>query len=89
VLCVNDYAAQGVYETAASRNLKIGKDIYIVGFGDYPLARFMNPKLTTMRSAMFRMGYDAASLLDQTIQKIFQQPVQIYLPVEMVVRESA
>jgi DNA-binding LacI/PurR family transcriptional regulator len=89
VVCMNDYVAQGVYETAAMRHLKIGEDIKIVGFGDYPLARFLNPKLTTMRSAMSRMGYDAAGLLDQTIQKKFEKPVQIYLPVEMVVRESA
>ncbi len=89
VLCLNDYVAQGVYETAAARNLKIGRDIYVVGFGDYPLAQFLNPKLTTMRSAMFRMGYEAAGLLDQTIQKKIEQPVQVYLPVEMVVRESA
>jgi len=88
VMCVNDYVAQGIYETAASRNLKIGADISIAGFGDYPLSQFLSPMLTTVRTPMVRMGYDAAGLLDQTIQKKFEPPVQIYLPVELVVRES-
>lgn len=89
VVCSNDYVAQGIYDVAALRQLKIGDDIHVVGFGDYPLGRFLSPSLTTVHAPMYQMGYEAAKLLHQTIQKKLTTPVQLHLPVELVVRDSA
>jgi len=88
VVCVYDYAARGLYESAAKRGLTIGKDIAVIGFDDLPVASLLNPPLSTVRQPHHQMGYEAARLLHRLITGQSKPPVHIYLPVELVIRES-
>jgi len=89
VVCMNDYAARGLYEVAERRGMAVGKDLHIIGFDDQSIAKFLKPSLTTIRQPSLQIGYDAARLLHHMILGKIKPPVHIHLPVEMVVRESA
>ncbi len=89
IVCINDYIGKGVYEAAAECGRIIGKDIYVVGIDDLPLARLLSPSLTTIRSPKEEVGYEAARVLHGLMQKKAQPIRHIHLPVELVVRESA
>jgi len=43
--------------------LQIGSDILVAGFDDIPLARHVTPGLTTVHSAITRVGSTAAELM--------------------------
>ncbi len=89
VVCTNDNGARGFYEAAHERGLVIGKDIAIASFDDLPLAAMLTPPLTTVHQPRLQVGYEAAALLHRLITKKEKPPQHIYLPVELVVRESA
>jgi LacI family transcriptional regulator len=89
VVCYNDYTARRLYLMAEERGLVVGKDLYVVGFDDLPLARFLKPSLTTVRQPRERIGYEAAKLLHQLICGKINEPIDMHLPVEFVARDSA
>jgi len=90
VVCSHDYIARGLYEAAAKRGRTIGKDdLAVVGFDDLPMARLMKPELTTVRQPRHQLGYESARLLHRLMAGREKSPQHIYLPVELIVRDSA
>jgi len=89
VVCLNDVAAQGVYKAARDRGLVVGKDVTVTGFDDLPMTKLMDPPLTTVRQPSDQLGYQAAKLLHGIMRSKRQEPVQIRLPVELIIRESS
>ncbi len=55
----NDAMASGAYEVFEERGIEIGKDIFITGFDDSPIAANLNPPLTTVTADASELGYDA------------------------------
>jgi DNA-binding LacI/PurR family transcriptional regulator len=49
VMCCNDVAAVGALKTLATRGLRPGKDLALVGFDDLTICRFTQPALTTIQ----------------------------------------
>lgn len=49
VLCCNDVAAVGALKTLASRGLKAGTDIALIGFDDLTICQFTQPPLSTLQ----------------------------------------
>ncbi len=88
IVCINDYAARGVYEAANKHNLVIGSDIAVVGFDDIPMAKLLEPSLTTVRQPRQEIGYQSAKLLHRIIEGKVNPPVHIHLPVELIIRQS-
>mgnify|MGYP001040631423 CR=1 FL=1 len=68
VITICDLVAVGVYKTANKFNLKIPGDISVVGNDDIPLAKYLNPPLTTIRQPKYLLGYKSAKLLLSQIQ---------------------
>lgn len=89
ILTSNDYIANAVYIAAERKGLKIGKDIFIAGFGDLPLASRLNQPLTTVCQNTEQVGYEAAEVLFETITGTMPKPVHRILPVDLVVRKSS
>jgi LacI family transcriptional regulator len=91
VFCVNDYVAVGIYRTAQKLGWTVGKDIFVVGFDDDPIARAMTPDLTTIRQPAEAIGSTAVQLLLERLtgQVSKDQVRKRVLPVELVNRESA
>lgn len=89
IFCENDITAQGCYKAAGKYHMEIGKDVFIVGVDDLPLANLLSPKLTTLKQDFEALGFEGAKLLHQIISNKKNKPMQIRLPMELVIRESA
>jgi LacI family transcriptional regulator len=63
----NDYFALGLYRALAEHGLKVPDDMMVIGFGDYPFARFLSPSLTTVRLPAEEVGAIAVDLLVEEI----------------------
>lgn len=60
---VNDSLAVGGYQAIRRRGLRIPEDVAVVGMGDYELAEFFSPPLTTVAGANDAMVAEAVPLL--------------------------
>lgn len=45
----NDYFALGLYAALRERGLRVPDDVLVIGWGDYPFSRFLDPPLSTLR----------------------------------------
>jgi LacI family xylobiose transport system transcriptional regulator len=63
VVCGNDLQALGVYEAARRADLRIPRDLSVVGFDDIGPAGLSAPPLTTVRQPFVNMGEAAAQIL--------------------------
>ena len=63
VFAANDSTAVGVISRLREAGLKVPQDIAVVGFDDVPIARYLNPPLTTMHVNMQQLGTRAIEML--------------------------
>jgi LacI family transcriptional regulator len=64
---VNDFAAIGAMGAIRDSRLQVGQDVAVVGFNDVPLAAELSVPLSSVRSPMWEMGYEAARTLVRLI----------------------
>jgi LacI family transcriptional regulator len=88
IVCANDYIAFGVYEAAKELGLKVGRDLAVTGFDNLTFSSRIDPPLTTVHVDPERIGYLAAKLIHQHIQKQFSEPQQVIVPSEIKERSS-
>jgi len=69
--------------------LQIGKDVFVVGFGDIPLAQTMPVPLSSVFQNSELVGYESAKLLYELITGDMEKPVHRILPVELRIRASS
>jgi LacI family transcriptional regulator len=89
IFCFNDIAAIGAVRAICDAGLKCPDDISVIGFDDIASAAYMNPRLTTVRQPLRRMGEVAV----QTLLKRIEAPLEAYpesimFEPELMVRES-
>lgn len=91
IIFANDFQALRGLRSLTAMNLKVPKDVRIVGFDDLPLASLSYPALTTIRQDFTAVGRAAADLLrEQTRlprEKRFCDRLKT-VPVELMVRDS-
>lgn len=66
IYCASDYVALGVYHALSHLNMKVGKDIAVVGYDNQVLSRELSPKLTSVElpyEAMSRLAIEYAYAL--------------------------
>src|SRR5690606_23734598 len=89
VLYADDVIALGGMRAIRESGYTVPDDLAVVGFGDYELARFVSPALTSVQFDMQMMGVIAARRLCM----LFDQPDDyawlIRVPTKLVVRDSA
>jgi len=86
---VNDAAALGAIQYAASRDIRVPSDLSMVGFDDVDLAAHSVPPLTTVAQPKRQMGAVAVDLLaDRIAGTGSSTPVERRLECELVVRAS-
>lgn len=88
IACANDLIALGVYRAAHDKGLRIPEDVSVVGFGDFPLAEYMSPGLTTIHTPLREMGYEAARMLIRKMKGGTGAEYKSLFEVGLVVRES-
>jgi LacI family transcriptional regulator len=88
IACANDQSALGAVYALRERGYRIPEDVLITGFDDIPLARHLNPPLTTVRQPIQQMGATAFDALYAMIDGKRPDQRQLTLPVEVVLRAS-
>jgi DNA-binding LacI/PurR family transcriptional regulator len=89
IFCFNDTTAIGAIRAIEDAGLICPRDISVIGFDDIIVAEYLNPRLTTVRQPLHKMGRSAAQLLVRRIQSPDQPCLEeVWFEPELVVRES-
>jgi DNA-binding LacI/PurR family transcriptional regulator len=89
IFCFNDTSAIGAIRAIEDAGLNCPSDISVIGFDDIIVAEYFNPRLTTVRQPLHKMGWTAAQLLIQRIHAPDEpNPHDIWFKPELIVRES-
>ena len=84
----NDLSALGAIRAFQEAGLRVPHDISVVGFDDIQGAAYNTPSLTTVRQPLTRMGAIAARTLLERIENGKEEPREIAVEPELVIRES-
>jgi LacI family transcriptional regulator len=86
----NDISAIGAIGALRDAKLDVPGDVSVVGFDDIQSAAFQNPRLTTIRQPLKKMGTIAAETLLRRIARPEDDshPQEIVVEPELIVRES-
>ncbi len=63
LVCASDLAAIGAMKAAGERGLSVPRDLSVVGFGDFTVAAYVHPGLTTIHLPLAQLGRHIASSL--------------------------
>lgn len=85
----NDYFALGLYTALRERGIRIPEDVLIIGWGDYPFSRFLDPPLSTLRLPSVEVARRASTRLLQLLDGSADPgKVVEYIQPELVLRGS-
>lgn len=88
VFIAGDHMAIGAMEAIKDKGLSVPDDISIIGFDDIEMAKYVTPKLTTIKQDTEAIGERAGQLLvSQMVQKKKEVKTEM-IPVALVERES-
>lgn len=88
VFVTSDVVAIGAKAAVVEEGLAIPGDIALVGFDDVPLARYLNPPLTTVRLPASELATRASQMLIQLIKGETPAEKQVLLESQLIVRQS-
>ncbi|HET6433749.1 LacI family DNA-binding transcriptional regulator [Dyella sp.] len=87
IFAASDLIAFGAMRALDEHGLKVPEDVALAGFDDIPMARFVNPALTTVLQDTRQAG---ERLVETLLQMIRGEKVQsTILPVKLTVRRSS
>jgi LacI family transcriptional regulator len=89
VFAASDVMAIGAMSAIEKVGLRVPDDIAIVGYDDSPYATLVSPQLTTVRQDAPAQGIAAAEGVLRMIVDPSAGPIELVVPVELVVRESS
>jgi LacI family transcriptional regulator len=69
LFCASDIMAIGAMRAVKDMGKRVPEDISIIGFDDIILASYVTPRLTSIAQNMEEIGYEAAKLLTDIIDK--------------------
>ena len=84
----NDISAIGSIRAFQEAGLQVPKDVFVVGFDYIRLAVHNNPRLTTVRQPLERMGEIAARTLLKRLEDHASWVPKIAIEPELAVRDS-
>ncbi len=92
VITSNNLSTMGAYKAFIDNNIKIGKDISLVGFDDFSLSAHLSPPITVLKRPNKEIGRIAAERLLQRIEAIKKGknmfPTEQRLQTQLCIRES-
>lgn len=89
IFCFNDYVAFDCVQFLKEKGIEVGKTMKISGFGNQPVAGYMEPSLTTVDQQAYEMGKKAVDLLLKNMEQLPQSPSLHVLDTKLVVRSSS
>lgn len=88
IFAVDDLLALGALRALNERNLRVGKDIGLIGFNNTILGACIDPPLTTVHVPIYELGRTAVQLLIAQIKGSAPRGDHQTLPAELIVRKS-
>ena len=90
IFAVNETYAANAMRIAKEQNLKVPKDISIIGFTDGLISEYSSPSITTVAQHGFTMGKQAVELLIDRIENESEvyKPKKIVISSDLKLRES-
>lgn len=88
ILCANDLTAIGAMRALRELDIKIPKDMSVIGIDDIDMAQYMTTKLTTVHMPVEEMGQMATKILIDRIEAGHKLHMKLSLPFYIVERES-
>ena len=88
IFCFNDERAIGVLDMARQRNVRVPRDLSVVGFDDIRFARYVDPPLTTIAQPMRDIGEASVRLLLDILHGRITTPQSITLPHTLIIRST-
>ncbi len=88
LVVINDLLAIGVMRAAADLGLRIPDDVSVASFDDLPIARYLNPRLTSVYRDTRAEGQQAAKLLFERMEYPGTPSRTVEMPTKLIVRES-
>ncbi|MEE1928188.1 LacI family DNA-binding transcriptional regulator [Streptomyces sp. TRM 70351] len=89
VFCASDVMASGARQALRQAGRRVPDDVALVGFDDSPVARHMDPPLTSVRQPIERMGRDMTRLLLGRLASPATAAESMVIPTELVRRRSS
>lgn len=90
VFCAaGDMVALGVIRRAKELGYRVPQDIAVIGFDDSVASALVSPALTTVKQPIRKMGEEAFKLALEFAEGKRKDPVNIVMPTELIIRESA
>jgi LacI family transcriptional regulator, repressor for deo operon, udp, cdd, tsx, nupC, and nupG len=85
----SDQVAAGMIMAAKALGIKVPDDFAIIGFDDQPIAKVVEPALTTIRQPIEEMGKTAMDIIiDSIAHKKEENHLEILLPFDLIIRDS-
>jgi LacI family transcriptional regulator len=88
LFAANDMMAIGAARRLKEEGLIVGQDVALVGGDDAPMARYVEPPLTTLRQSMCDLGAAATRMLLERLRGGDPKPGRTVLRTELIVRDS-
>ncbi|OZN25586.1 DNA-binding transcriptional regulator GalS [Actinobacillus seminis] len=88
VVAYNDGMAAGAISVLNENNISVPKQFSIIGFDDMPIARYLIPKLTTIRYPIDLMATYAANLALSLVDNAIEEPAYLQFNPTLVQRFS-
>ena len=88
VICINDTVTPGALHQINLRGLKIPEDISVVAIGSSDILDLFQPPLTTVKTAVTKIGQTAAQMLIQLIENGSCPERHVIIPSELIIRDS-
>jgi len=88
LFAATDELAIGAIRVLNDEGLRVPEDVSVVGFDDIDIAKYMNPRLTTISQPLTEMGEKTAAALHHQISGNNAVKDELTLPYKLVIRES-
>ena len=90
IFCANDFTAVSLIQVFKKMEIKIPHEIAIIGFGNDPISKVIEPHLTTIDDCAFQIGKSSAKLIIKQIddQNEVLNSETITIQTQLIVRES-
>lgn len=88
VFASGDKLAIGAIDAIKDAGLSVPEDISVIGFDNIEIAKYVTPKLTTIRQNCKEIGKAAVDILVEQINRKEKLKINKVIPVELIERES-
>jgi len=89
VFAYSDFVAIGVMKALKEAQIKVPRDVAVVGYDDIEFSPFLEVPLTTVKIPRYELGIEGFKLLKRRMEDKKGSPRRLILPTRLVIRKSA